>query len=174
MCIAKGNIMSIMALQTTPALRLFQHPNPAAALGLAVSHLMTKPAFARLRFGAWSRVLTGQINRKHYYLAVGQSGEVVGFIGWAVTDEITAESWLGGWGDPSGAASGDCVIINAWSADTPAVNQLLLGAARRAAAGYRLVYFKRHYPDGRTRNSKMALRAFTHSSTPGQTQRQIA
>ena len=31
---------------------------------------MTKPAFARQRFGDWSRILVGQINRKHYYLAV--------------------------------------------------------------------------------------------------------
>ena len=40
------------------------------ALGLAVSHLMTKPAFANLRFGDWSRVLVGQINRKHYAFVV--------------------------------------------------------------------------------------------------------
>jgi hypothetical protein len=31
---------------------------------------MTKQAFATLRFGDWSRILVGQINRKHYYFAV--------------------------------------------------------------------------------------------------------
>jgi hypothetical protein len=33
-------------------------PNsPYVALGLAVDHLMTKPAFSGLRFGEWSRIL---------------------------------------------------------------------------------------------------------------------
>jgi hypothetical protein len=40
-----------------PNLRLFRPESPYVALGLAVSHLMTKPAFANLRFGDWSRVL---------------------------------------------------------------------------------------------------------------------
>jgi hypothetical protein len=35
-----------------------------------VAHLMLKPAFARLRFGDWSWVLVGQINRGHYYLVI--------------------------------------------------------------------------------------------------------
>ena len=51
-------------------LKAFRTHNPYVALGLAVSHLMTKPAFANLRFGDWSRILTGQINRKHYYFAI--------------------------------------------------------------------------------------------------------
>jgi hypothetical protein len=42
-------------------LRVFRAKDPYIALGLAVSHLMTKPAFANLRFGDWSRILTGQI-----------------------------------------------------------------------------------------------------------------
>ena len=39
-------------------LKIFRPQNPYVALGLAVSHLMTKPAFAHLRFGDWSRILT--------------------------------------------------------------------------------------------------------------------
>ena len=42
----------------------------SVALGLAVDHLMSKPAFASLPFGEWSRVLVGQINRGHYVFAV--------------------------------------------------------------------------------------------------------
>ena len=49
------------------------------ALGLAVNHLMTKPAFANLRFGDWSRILVGQINRKHYYFAVDGKNQIQGF-----------------------------------------------------------------------------------------------
>jgi hypothetical protein len=48
-----------------PRLRLFRPAHPAIALGLAVSHLMTKPAFAHEEFGSWSRVLVGQVNRGH-------------------------------------------------------------------------------------------------------------
>jgi hemolysin-activating ACP:hemolysin acyltransferase len=149
--------MSMIALQNAPvpALRLFQHANPAAALGLAVSHLLTKPAFARLQFGAWSRVLVGQINRKHYHLALDAAGRTVGFLGWAISDEITAEAWLAGVDTPAGSDDGDCVILNAWSAETPAANHLLLDAARQVGAAYRLIFFKRHYPGGSTRMGKL-------------------
>ena len=44
------------------------------ALGVAVSYLMAKPAFARLGFGHWAGVLTGQINRDHYFLVFDGSG----------------------------------------------------------------------------------------------------
>jgi hemolysin-activating ACP:hemolysin acyltransferase len=142
----------------SPALRLFQHPNPAAALGLAVSHLMTKPAFARLPFGTWSKVLVGQINRRHYYLVLDPAGRTVGFLGWAITDEPSAESWLAGSADPGpNTGIGDCVIVNAWSADVPAVNPLLLDAARIAGAKHRLIYFKRHYPDGSSRAGTLRM-----------------
>ena len=57
-------------------LRVFRAQDPYIALGLAVSHLMTKPAFASLRFGDWSRILTGQINRKHYYFAVDSRNQI--------------------------------------------------------------------------------------------------
>jgi hypothetical protein len=65
-------------------LRVFRAKDPYIALGLAVSHLMTKPAFAKLQFGDWSRILTGQINRKHYYFAVDSKNQIQGFIGWAL------------------------------------------------------------------------------------------
>ncbi len=145
----------------TPTLRLVQHADPATALGLAVSHLMTRPAFARLPFGSWSRVLVGQINRKHYFLARDPAGRSVGFLGWALTTEAAAEGWLDGRDDAARAdaddPAADCVIINAWSAETPAVNRLLLDAARRVGTGHRLICFKRHYPDGRGRRGKLAM-----------------
>ena len=63
-------------------LKVFRPENPYIALGLAVNHLMTKPAFANLQFGDWSRILTGQINRKHYYFAVDSKNQSSG-ISWA-------------------------------------------------------------------------------------------
>src|SRR4029077_14552470 len=109
-------------------LKVFQPPNPYVALGLAVSHLMTKPAFAKLRFGDWSRILTGQINRKHYCFAIDGNNQVQGFMGWALTSKEKAEAWVEGRGAVSFGDSqdGDCVIINAWAASTPEANRFLV------------------------------------------------
>jgi hypothetical protein len=57
-----GNRKLTAAPPTAPPvdLRLFRPKSPVvAALGLAVEYLMTKPAFANLRFGDWSRILVG-------------------------------------------------------------------------------------------------------------------
>jgi hypothetical protein len=145
-------------------LQLVRHTDPAAALGLAVSHLMTKPAFAQLTFGSWSRVLVGQINRGHYVLARDATGRTCGFLGWALTDEAAAMDWLGGAEAiaPSNAAQ-DCIVLNAWSGENDAINRLLLDAARSAAAPYRLIFFKRQYTDGRVRAGRLAVTdAFRH------------
>lgn len=144
-----------------PTLRLRQTENPATALGLAVAHLMTKPAFASLGFGAWSRVLVGQVNRRHYQLVLDRN-RVVGFLGWALTDEANAEAWLqGGSGfNDAAAAGGGCVVLNTWSADTRAVNRVLLAAARRVGQGKRRVYGKRFYKDGTIRPLVLSVNAF--------------
>jgi hemolysin-activating ACP:hemolysin acyltransferase len=167
--------MSNLAARQAPALHLFQHANPAAALGLAVSHLMTKPAFAALPFGLWSQVLVGQINRRTYQFVRDGTGRTTGFLGWAITHETAADAWLAGSaGHGHETAEGDCFIVNAWSAETPDVNPLLLQAARRAAAGHRLVYFKRHYPCGRTRNIKMTVPSFVKTGAAAEAERNIA
>jgi hypothetical protein len=62
-------------------LRLLRPDSPAAALGLAVSYLMTKPAFAKLAFGDFSRILVGQINRRHFCFAVDGAGSRAGLLG---------------------------------------------------------------------------------------------
>jgi hemolysin-activating ACP:hemolysin acyltransferase len=116
-------------------LRVFQPDNPYVALGLAVSHLMTKPAFAALRFGEWSRVLVGQINRKHYYFVVDARNPVQGFLGWAVTSKDKAEAWVEGRGglsyDDEDSFDGASIIFNAWVASNGKVNHLLLQEARK-------------------------------------------
>jgi hemolysin-activating ACP:hemolysin acyltransferase len=144
------------------ALRLFRPDNPAAALGLAVNHLMTKPAFARLRFGEWSRILVGQINRRHYCFVVDGNNQVQGFLGWAITSKDKAEAWVEGRSalDAQDANDGDCIVFNAWSANVPRVNRILLDAARKVMQGKNTVYFKRHYQDGTTRATRLAVNDF--------------
>src|SRR5882724_5755562 len=85
-----------MEKTTTPPYRLYRPESSAQALGLAVNHLMTKPAFANLRFGEWSRILVGQINRRHFYFVVDPKNRVQGFAGWALTTRDKAEAWVEG------------------------------------------------------------------------------
>ena len=148
--------------ETKPALRLVRSTNPATALGLAVSHLMLKPAFVRLQFGDWSRILVGQINRGHYCLVADPQERIVGFMGWLLTTQEKAEAWVEDRRGLSYADSkaGDCVVINAWSADTNAVTRMLLRHARRAFAEKQTVYYKRHYADGATRPVRLPVNEF--------------
>ena len=143
-------------------LRLFRPGSPYMALGLAVSHLMTKPAFAALRFGDWSRILVGQINRKHYYFVIDGKKQIQGFLGWALTSKEAAEAWVEGSGGLSYEESmkGDHVIFNAWAASSLKVNRFLLAAARKVMAGRDMVYFKRHYRDGSTRPVRLRVNDF--------------
>jgi hemolysin-activating ACP:hemolysin acyltransferase len=143
-------------------LRIFRPDNPAAALGLAVSHLMTKPAFARLRFGDWSRILTGQINRKHYCFVIDGAGQVQGFMGWALASEEHAQAWA----DGSRALTfddsqhGNCVVINAFAANSNQATRFLIEEARRSFRDKTALFFKRHYKDGSTRVSRVSVNEF--------------
>lgn len=143
-------------------LRAVRPDNPFTALGLAVNYLMTMPAFANLRFGEWSRILVGQINRKHFCFAVDERNQVRGFLGWALTSKANAEAWVEGRGGLSyqDSLQGECVIFNAWAGSGLKVNRFLLHEARKVIAGREMVYFKRHYKDGTTRPSRLTVNEF--------------
>lgn len=143
-------------------LRVARPDNPYLALGLAVSHLMTKPAFGNLRFGDWSRILVGQINRKHFCFVIDGKNQVQGFLGWALASKEAAEAWVEGRGGLSYAESmqGDCIVFNAWASTGAKVNRLLLHEARKAMTGKEMAYFKRHYKDGTTRPARVAVNEF--------------
>ena len=143
-------------------LRVIRPDNSFVALGLAVNHLMTMPAFANLRFGEWSKILVGQINRKHYWLAIDDKNEIQGFLGWALTTRERAEEWLEGRGGRSDqdSAQGDSIIFNAWAGKGLKVNRFLLQEARKIAIGREMIYFKRYYKDGTTRPSRLTVNEF--------------
>lgn len=142
---------------STP-LRAVRDQNAYAALGRAVSYLMTKPSFARQPFGVWSKTLTGQINRKHYFLVL-KGNSVVGFVGWALVDEAKALAWLSASADFSSAdcVSGDSMVINAWAADDEAINRFVLRELRKSAVGLKAAYAKRFYQDGSIRPLKIPI-----------------
>jgi hypothetical protein len=150
------------AAPARPELRVFRPDNPYVALGLAVNHLMTKPAFAALRFGDWSRILVGQINRKHYYFVVDAKNRVQGFLGWMVTGKDKAEAWVEGRGGLSYEDNfdGSSIIINAWAASNDKVNRFLIQEARKMWVGKDTIYFKRVYKDGSTRPMRLRVNDF--------------
>jgi hemolysin-activating ACP:hemolysin acyltransferase len=154
-----------MSADPKQALRIFKPASPTAALGLAVSHLMVKPAFANLKFGDWSRILVGQINRGHYCFAIDGENQVQGFMGWAFADKDKAEAWVEGRRALSfeDSKSGDCMVINAWSANSTRVTRFLLAELRRVGKDKTTVYFKRHYKDGTTRPARLAVNSFVES-----------
>jgi hemolysin-activating ACP:hemolysin acyltransferase len=145
-----------------PELRVFRPESPTAALGLAVSHLMTKPAFANLKFGEWSRILVGQINRKHYCFVIDNKNQVQGFLGWAITTKEHAEAWVENRSGLSyeNSLEGDCIIFNAWAATSQKVNRVLLEHARKVMEGKDMVYFKRFYKDGTNRPARLRVNEF--------------
>ncbi len=144
-----------------PLYRTIRFRDPHLALGQAVMRLMGKPGFAGLPFGAWSRILVGQINRDHYVFLGDGAGRIVGFAGWTRASRAVAESWLAGTGDndPAGGQTGDCVIINAWQADDGAAQAALYGEMRKygRATQVHAIYGKRFYPDGRVRRVRLAV-----------------
>ena len=141
--------------------RVVRFRDPHAALGRAVMQLMGKPGFARLRFGSWSRILVGQINRGHYFF-LERGGQMVGFAGWSRSSEARADAWVAGEGDlsPQEALTGDCIIVNAWQSDDDAAQAEMVRQMRLIARDIRLVYGRRSYPDGRDRFIKMPMSRF--------------
>jgi hemolysin-activating ACP:hemolysin acyltransferase len=142
--------------------RIFRPSQPQAALGFAVAHLMTKPAFANLKFGDWSRILAGQINRGHYSFVVDATKNVHGFAGWGFVDRAKAEDWVEGRAGLSyeDCLKGDCIVFNAWSATDFAVHRFMVDEARKLISSKQTMYFKRYYPDGSTRPVRLNVNDF--------------
>lgn len=158
---ASGEAARGAASVAAPPLRSGRLDDDYKALGLAVSLMMADPSFGRLPFGHWSRILAGQIRRKHYLFA-SEGKTVTGFLGWALTDEASAEAWLTKRSEISfeAAQDGDCVLINAWLAKNDRTNRFLLEQLRVIGRDRRLVYAKRYYKDGRMRPLRLTVNAF--------------
>ena len=150
-----------MTIAGDERLRLFRPDKPATALGLAVSHLMTKPAFAKLRFGEWSKILVGQINRGHYAFVVDAEGQVQGFVGWALATRDKAEAWAEGHQlSYADSLQGECLLFNCWSANSTRVHRFMVDEARKLIRDKETLYFRRHYPDGSVRPVRLSVNDF--------------
>ena len=159
---SENDVSTPVSTKPRTELRAFRPDNSFVALGLAVNHLMTMPAFASLRFGEWSRILVGQINRKHYLFVIDEKNQVQGFLGWALATKANAEAWVEGRGGLSyqDSLDGECIIFNAWAGKGLRVNRFLLQEGRKVIADKEMVYFKRHYKDGTTRPARLTVNEF--------------
>ncbi len=148
-------------------LHLVQLDSNAAALGLAVDHLMDRPAFADLKFGELSRVLVGQINLKHYWFVLNSENRIQGFIGWALATKEKADAWVESRAELrfEDSSAGDCIIFNAWSAVSGTVHRHMVKEMRRQYGNKAALYFKRRYADGRQRGVRLAICAGGRADT---------
>ena len=144
------------------SLRLFRPKDPATALGLAVNHMLTKPAFAMQAFGGWARILVGQINRGHYCFVIDEKGEVQGFAGWGFATRDKAEAWVEDRRPLSyqDCLAGECIVLNAWSANTRRVHRFMVDEFRKYGRDKETLYFKRYYADGTNRAVRLNVNAF--------------
>lgn len=158
---AASNSTAAGADAPAATLKAVRPRDPRAALGMAVSYLMTDPSFARLPFGQWSRVLVGQINRGHFLFVV-DGDKVVGFVGWALTTKDKAEAWLTANRDIGfeDSKAGEIVLANAWKASSPEAHRFLVDAFRQVIRDKEFVYAKRFYKDGRVRAMRLPVNAF--------------
>lgn len=70
--------------------------------------------------------------------------------------------WLAEQGELSfeDSRSGEILLINAWASESNDVTHVLLERLREIGRAQKMIYFKRHYPDGRTRPGRLSVNAF--------------
>jgi hemolysin-activating ACP:hemolysin acyltransferase/Flp pilus assembly protein TadD len=153
------------AAQSAEAFSEWKPADPALALGLAAEFLMQHAVFAGMNFAELVGILIGQINRGHFRLIVDERRRVQGFYGWALADQDRAEQWVSGARALSEdeCRAGDCIIFNVWAAASPAARRFMVDAQRKYYADKRVMYFRKHYPDGRVRPVRLPVTRFVSS-----------
>ncbi len=99
------------------------------------------------------------------FLRRRSGAKVQGFLGWTLTREDLAEKWLEGRAGlrDDECRDGDCVIINAFAAESSDAKRFIVETMRGRFAKKRGLYFKRHYRDGRTRPTRLGVNDFVAS-----------
>lgn len=124
-----------------------QFNDPALALGRAVNLLMRTEPFASYPFGRFTKVLLGQIQRRHYLFTIADSNPV-GYVGWAMCSEGVARAWLEEQRVPRYAEcrGGDCWV------------GITFHAATREVCFFQANYLRRKYPGTKA----MGIRDYGH------------
>ena len=118
-----------------PPMQCRQFKDPVMALGRATNLLMRTAPFASFEFGRFSKVLLGQIRRRHYVFTIAE-GVPVGYAGWALCDEDVARAWIEERSVPS---YDQCRNGNCWVGIT-------FYAASREVCFFQARFLRRQYP----------------------------
>ena len=170
LCLKKSNLGADMSdtdtTKPTGKLKFVQDSNAYAAVGRAAGMLMVFPSFAHLPFGQITRILAGQVNRKHYCFSVGDNGPT-GFFGWALASEEAAEHWVSQNDDSliGDGLEGDCVVFNIWHVDGKETSRAAVLHFHEYFSDKRKYFFKRSYNDGRVRPVRLVNSRFRENST---------
>jgi len=140
-------------------LRAVRPENKTYALGLSVELTANEPAFSKIPFAEWAQVLMGQIARNQCFFVIDNMNGIVGFAGWAFASHDKAVAWLeqGAMLDSDECESGDCVILNAWTAKSAEVQDFMIDHGRGELKGKKMLFAKRVYPDGNMRAVKLPI-----------------
>lgn len=147
-----------MVIPVGPALdglQTFRLRSPQIALAMLVQLSAHAPAFATQRFGIWTKVLIGQVNRGDY-LILGRGGQTVGFAGWFAARRSDAEAWLEHEVDIPVAPpdEADCAVMNAFMAPSPQASRYLREAFLSQIPTLTTIYAKR-IKDGKRRLARV-------------------
>jgi hypothetical protein len=142
-----------------PGFRLARPSPPVVALGLAVQHLMDKDAFREVGFAAAARAMMHCIERGWFVFVADEKNVIQGFVTWVLATREGADHWLAH--DQSVPVRKgdvlDCLIMNAWSVNTPAATRFLVNRLHEVQSGINRVYFKRYYPNGNVRRVSLGV-----------------
>jgi hypothetical protein len=142
-----------------PGFRLARPSPPVVALGLAVQHLMEKEAFSKVAFAEAARAMMHCIERGWFVFVADEKNAVQGFVTWALATKEGADHWLET--DRSVPVRKgdvlDCLIMNAWSVNSPAATRFLVNRFHEVQAGINRVYFKRYYANGNVRRVSLGV-----------------
>ena len=149
-------------------LRLVRPQDSTYALGLSVEVTARYAAFGNISLGEWLGVLSGQIERSHYYFVIDERNAVVGFVSWALAHESHALAWLERGKElyNENCSDGDCVILNAWIAESPEIQRFMIKHTKQELSGKRFIFAKRIYPQGRIRAVKLPVGQIGEDRSP--------
>jgi hypothetical protein len=123
--------------------------DPMAALGVAAHFVARRPPFDTFPAGALMRTLSGQVERRHYRLAL-EGRRVVGYLGWALYAAASAERFAATGRPPDDSNEPQPAVVWILTAATARPDALLtLYRAVRAQHPGLVLMAMRHKPDGR-------------------------
>lgn len=139
-------------------MKILNMPLTPQSLGLVVDYVSDKEPFASYRVRPLIRVLRKQLSQQ-YNLAALDGEKLVGYLGWAICTEASAEAWLNASGPLVHSAPDDVAVavLTSVISDSKDATRRMIRGARELNKG-RVVYFARDYEAGGVEQRRMKVR----------------